>query len=129
MWTKGAELMSAVLFIAYYYKKTKDKIVVWIVSYLTYFVCSVILFRKLFPAIPFVSPTLEYMTWLFIVGIPFLALIVAIAMIYEKRRTEKVQSPQESFDILFTLSKDNLVFWACIVVINVIAFLLEDNTK
>ncbi len=121
------ELFSVLLLLVHYYRKTKDKIVVWVLSYLTFLVCSGLLFRKLFPNIPFVSPTPEYMVFLAIVGIPFLVLILFLGVEADKRKSREEQEEKKGFAILFTPSKDNIIFWAIFVMLNLAAFLMRNN--
>ncbi len=121
------ELLSVLLLFGYYYRKAKDKIVVWVLSYLTFLICSGLLFRKLFPDIPFVSPTLEYMVFLVIVGIPFLALILFIGIEADRRKSSEGQKEKKGFGILFKPSKDNIIFWTVFVLLNLAAFLMRNN--
>ncbi len=120
------EFLSVLLLIGYYYRKTKDKIVAWILSYLIFFFCSGVLFRKLFPDIPFVSPTLEYMVFLVIVGVPFLVLVVFVGIEIERRRSSEVEEDKKDFTILFKPSRDNIIFWTIFVLLNLVAFLMGE---
>ncbi|MFH1674271.1 MAG: hypothetical protein ABIF87_12710 [Pseudomonadota bacterium] len=125
MYVKTAKGLSMLLIIAYLYWKTRDRICLWMLSYFAFLGGSVAVFRKLFPDIPFVSPTIEYMVFLVIVGIPFLTLIVLMGVEIEKRRSKKTEKPPLDFGALLALSKENIIFWAFIVLINLVAFLLE----
>ena len=121
------EFLAVLLLIGYYYKKTKDKIVLWILSYLTFLICSGFLFRKLYPDIPFVSPTIEYMVFLVIVGVPFLVFVVLVGVEFEKRRLSEVKEDKKDFAILFKPSRDNIILWIIFVLLNLAAFLMENN--
>ncbi len=121
------QFLSVLLLIGYYYRKTKDKIVAWGLSYLTFFFCAGVLFRKLFPDIPFVSPTVEYMVFLVIVGVPFLVLVVLVGYEIEKRRASELKEDKKDFTILFKPSRSNVIFWTVFVLLNLIAFLMENN--
>ncbi len=127
MYSTLAELLSALLFLGYYYKKTKDKIVVWILSYIIYFTICAILFRKLFPSTPFVSPTPEYIVFLIAVGVPFLVLVVLLGVKFEKRKHSEAKEEKKDFIILFKPTKSNIIFWTIIVLINLAAFLMRNN--
>ena len=127
MYSTLAELLSALLLLGYYYKKTKDKIVAWILSYIMYFTVCAILFRKLFPNTPFVSPTPEYIVFLIAVGVPFLVLVVLLGVKFEKRKNDGATKGKENFAILFKPTKSNIIFWTIIVLINLAAFLVGNN--
>ena len=126
-YSNTAELLSVIAAIIYYFKKTHDRVVVWSFSYLSFLTISAITFRKLYPDIPFVSPTLEYMIFLFIVGIPFLVLVVMIGVEYDKQKTKRPEDYEKNRTAIFSLTKGNLIFWSIIVLINVAAFLLGGN--
>lgn len=127
MYSTLAELFSALLFLGYYYRKTKNKIVAWILGYIIYFFICAILFRKLYPNTPFVSPTPEYMVFLIFAGVPFLALVVLLGVEFEKRKLSEAKKSKKDFIILFKPSKDNIIFWTIIILINLAAFLMGDN--
>ncbi len=127
MYSTLAELFSALLFLGYYYRKTKDKIVAWILSYIVYFAVCAILFRKLFPNTPFVSPTPEYIVFLVAVGVPFLVLVVLLGVMFEKRKHGEAKEETKDFIILFKPTKSNIIFWTIIVLINLAAFLVGNN--
>jgi len=127
MYSTLAELLSALMLLGYYYKKTKDKIVAWILSYIMYFTVCAILFRKLFPNTPFVSPTPEYIVFLIAVGVPFLVLVVLLGVKFEKRENDGATKEKENFAILFKPTKSNIIFWTIIVLINLAAFLVGNN--
>ena len=57
MYTTYAELLSLLFIIVYLYKKTKDKIPLWILVYILFLVSSAKVFRMLYPHVPFFSPT------------------------------------------------------------------------
>jgi uncharacterized membrane protein len=119
-----AELLSVIAAIVYYYNKTKDKVVLWILSYISFCAICTILFRKLFPNIPFVSPTLEYMSYLAIVGIPFLVIVVVIGVEIEKQRTKAPEEYNKNRAAIFTPTRNNIIFWTVFVLINLVAFIL-----
>ena len=125
MYSTYAELLSFLLIIAYLYRKTKERITLWVLSYILFLVSSATLFRVFFPNVPFFSPTLEYTIFLIIVGIPFLVLVVLIGAEIERRRTRGAVENKRSLSSIFKLSKDNIIFWTIIVLINLVAFLLE----
>lgn len=120
-----AELFSILLVLAYFYKKTKNKIPLWILRYSAFLIACIILFRKLFPEIPFVSPTYEYMGFLFVTGVPFLILIVLIGIEVEKQRTMTTEDSKPI--ILFKATKENIIFWTVIVLINLAAFIVDKS--
>lgn len=127
MYTTYAKLLSALLIIIYYYKKTKDKLSVWIISYVIFLITSAIIFRRLYPNIPFVSPTIEYMIFLAIVGIPFLVLVVMIIGEFDKRSKKKAEVDNKDFTVLFQPTKDNIIFWTIVILVNIASFILEKN--
>ena len=120
-----AELLSILLVLAYFYKKTKNRIPLWILSYSAFLIVCVVLFRKLFPDIPFVSPTCEYMGFLFVTGVPFLVLIVSIGVEVEKQRTMTTEDNKPI--VLFKPTKGNIIFWTVIVLINLAAFIVDKS--
>jgi hypothetical protein len=79
----------------------------------------------LFPHVPLGSATVEYMVLLIIVGIPFLTLVVLAAVELDKRQRDKGKEGTTVLRPLLVMSKDNLVFWTIIVLLNLIAFWLE----
>lgn len=123
-YSNAAELLSVIAAIIYYYKKTRDRVVVWVLGYLSFLIFAAVIFRKLYPDIPFVSPTLEYMVFLSIVGIPFLVLVVMLGVEYEKPKTKLPDEYEKNRSAIFSLTRGNLIFWSIIVLINVVAFLL-----
>ena len=122
---KTAKLLSLLLIAAYLYWKTRDKISLWALGYFAFLWGSATIFRRLFPDIPFRSPTIEYMAFLVIVGVPFLVLMVLVLVEVERRRSQKIEEGEKDYGVLFKLSKENIIFWTIIVLINLIAFLLE----
>ncbi len=131
MYSNIAELISLLLLIGYLYVKIKDKIALWLLGYAFYLICCLFLFRLIYPNVPFISPTIEYMGFLFITGLPFLVIIVLIGVETEKRRSGAIAIEEQTKDMkkIFNISKGNIIFWAIIVLINLIAFLLENNSK
>ena len=63
------------------------------------------------------------MVFLFIVGIPFLVLVVMIGVEYEKQKTKQPDDYEEKRAAIFSLTKGNLIFWSMIVLINLVAFI------
>ncbi len=121
-----AELLSLGLVLAYYYKITRDRIALWILTFGVFLATCFILFHKLFPNIPFHSPTCEYMGLLFVVGAGFLVVLVLVGIELEKRKqitTADDKKPSE----LFKPTKSNIIFWALIVLINLAAFIVGDS--
>jgi hypothetical protein len=127
MYRTITELLSILLFLSYYYITTKDKIIAWILSYIMYFTVCAILFRKLFPNTPFVSPTPEYIVFLIAVGVPFLVLVVLLGVKFEKSKNDGTTKEKENFAILFKPTKSNIIFWTIIVLINLAAFLVGND--
>lgn len=121
MYFKFAKILSMLLIIAYLYKKTKDRIALWVFNFALFLIISITLFRVIFPDIPFVSPTIEYTVFLIVVGIAFIVLIIKIGIEAEKRRADI----EKNISSIIQLSKDNIIFWTIIVLINLIAFLLD----
>jgi hypothetical protein len=127
MYSNIAELLSVISAIVYYYRKTKDRVAIWILGYASFLATAAILFRKFYPHIPFVSPTLEYMVFLSIVGIPFLVVIVMVGVEIEKQRTKTPEVYQKNRKAIFKLTRDNVIFWSIIVFINLAAFIFGGN--
>lgn len=120
-----AELLSILLVLAYFYKKTKSRIPLWVLGYTAYFFICAILFRKLYPNIPFVSPTCEYMGFLFVVGVPFLAVLVFVSIEAEKQQATASEDNKPT--VLFKPTRENVIFWTVIVLINLAAFIMGNG--
>lgn len=130
MYSNYTELFSLLLVVAYVYKKVRDKITLWVLGYVLFLVCCIYIFRLIYPEVLFFSPTVEYIGFLLTVGIPFLILIILIGVEVERRRKRSVnKEPERGVSEIFRLTKDNIIFWTLIAVINLIAYLLERNIK
>lgn len=116
-----SQLLSLLLIVFYIYRKNRDKIALWAFLYFFYLGVLAISFKLLFPDITIPSPTLEYTIALIMAGIPFIIVIVLIAVKAEKDRVKTA----ENINSIFTINKSNLIFWGCIILLNLIGFLLE----
>jgi hypothetical protein len=125
MYSTYTELLSLLLIIIYLYAKTRDRISLLITGYIFFLLTSGIVFRFLFPDVPFFSPTLEYTVFLIWVGIPFLVVLALIFYEVEKKRTQSTGEKSENISFIFEFSRDNIIFWTIIILMNLIAFLLE----
>lgn len=125
MYIKSANLLSLLLIIIYSYWKTRDKSSLFMLCCFASLWGGATIFRRLFPDIPFRSPTIEYMVFLVIVGVVSLVFLMLSVAEVEKRRTNKTEERDIGFRSLLTLSRENIIFWTIIVLINLIAFLLE----
>ncbi len=95
---------------------------IFIFFYFLYFVIVVIAFRILYPDIPIPSPTIQYMIALTLVGIPFLGLIILIAILHEKD-----EGKGNNINLIFKINKNNILFWSFIIIFNLIGFILENS--
>lgn len=121
MYFKFTKIISMLLIAAYIYKKTKDRIALWALSFVLFLIIITMLFRIYLPDVSFGSPTIEYTIFLLIVGIVFIVLIIKIGVEAEKRRSDV----GKNISSIFQLSKENIIFWTIIVLINLIGFLLD----
>lgn len=128
MYANYAELLSLLLVIAYVYKKIRDKITLWVLGYMLFLGCCILIFRLIYPHVPFFSPTIEYGGFLLTVGIPFLVLIVIVGVEVERRRKSSIgKEPVRDVSVIFHLTKENIIFWSIVILINLIAYLLDKS--
>lgn len=125
MISRYIQIISIIFIIVYSYKKTKESIFLWILNYALFLVISLAFFKIFFPDIAMGSPTLEYGLFLTIVGVPFLILVVLIGSQIENRRAKGTGDGLLNITSIFTLKKDNIIFWVIIIIINLIAYLLD----
>ncbi len=117
------KILSLLAIAIYIYIKTKDKAVLWTLLYVLYFFVIVFGFKLLYPDIPIPSPTIEYMIALMMCGIPFLIIMILVVIEAEKDRKKSAENIQS----IYKINKSNLIFWGCIILLNLIAFLLDKN--
>ncbi len=121
MYFKFVKMLSMLLIIIYLYKKTKDRIFLWVLIFALLLVSSTTLFRIYFPDIQLGSPTVEYTILLIGIGVAFIILVILIGIEAEKRRADI----EKNIRSIIQLSKDNIIFWTTIILMNIIAFLLD----
>jgi len=121
MYFKFTKILSMLLIVAYIYKKTRDRIALWVFNFIVFLIIAITFFRIYLPDVPLGSPTIEYTILLVIIGIGFIVLVIKIGIEAEKRRDDI----GKNINSIFQLSKDNIIFWTIIVLINLIAFLLD----
>ena len=115
------KLLTLFIFLVYYYAQTKNKILLWIIWYISFFVSSVAIFRNRYPDVPFFSATPQYLALLVIVGIPTLVLIAFVFMESDRQRNNK----DYSIGTMFEYSTKNILLWLIIVVLNVLGYLID----
>ncbi len=125
LYSNIAELLSLIAAMVYYYNKTKNKAILWVLGNVLFFAICVFLFKKLYPDIPFVSPTPEYMCFLAIVGVPFLITIVMIFVETEKQKPRASEEYDRNSSAIFTPTRGNIIFWTIIVLINLAGFIAD----
>lgn len=122
MYLAKAKVLSGLLFFVYCYIKTKERATLLGLLIVVHVIVSISLFRVLYPDIALVSPTIEYMVLLVIVGIPFLVATLMIGREIEKMTTEKRSS---LFKPVFDPTRSNIIFWSFIIIINLMAFMMD----
>jgi hypothetical protein len=125
MYFAKAKALTGVLFFIYWYIKSKEKAPLLIILILSHIAICTIIFKFLFPGTPFVSPTIEYLVYLAIVGIPFLISVYKIGMEFDRMPTEK---RRQLFNYVFEATRPNIIFWTILVLLNLLAYIM-DNTK
>jgi len=115
------QVLSLLTILVYIYVRTKDKSTLWVLSYFLYFFVIVVGFKFLYPDIPCPSPTIEYTIALIMAGIPFLIMVILVGIEVEKDRKKAA----ENIASIYKIDKSNLIFWGCIILLNLIGFLLE----
>ncbi len=100
--------LAGLLFFAYWYFKTKEKIPMYVVALMSYLVLCTTIFKLLLPNIEFGSPTIEYLCYLAIVGIPFLFIIYKIGIMFDRMTGDQ---KKDIFRPVFEMSKSNLLFY------------------
>jgi len=78
-------------------------------------------FRILYPNMPIPAPTIQYMILLTMTGIPFLIMLLVIANEISKNREKSM----ENINSIFTMSRENIIFWGFIILLNLAGFILE----
>ena len=124
MYLLYSQLFSLLLILGYYSIKTKSKAFLWLFGYLVFLLISGKIFHILFPRIPFDSPTPQYAVFLVIVGIPFLVMLVIVSMTLEKEKAEG----KKDWKVILSLTRNNLIFWGVIILINLLAFIMGKGT-
>lgn len=124
MYFKTAKVISVVLFFIYAYVKTKEKLPLFAMIYLLYFALCGFTFKFLFPEIRFGSATIEYLVFLTIVGIPFLVGFYKVGMLVDKMPKE---DKEKIFKPVFEATRSNIIFWAFIVLMNLLAFIMDNH--
>ncbi len=119
------QIISIIMIIVFFYKKTKEKMFLWILSYALFLGVCLELFRTVFPKIVLGSATLEYGMFLLVVGVPFLVLVVVIGVQIEKRSKNRVENGALNIASVFSMQKDNIVFWGTIIIINLVVLLFD----
>jgi len=127
VYSKYAEIISLLLIIGYTYKKTRDRIVIWGLICTSFIICTALVFKILFPNMQFGSPTCEYLGFLSLIGIAFFVFISGTAIELDRRRKNEKEKVEMNMSWIFELSKDNIIFWTLMVLINLLAFILEHN--
>jgi hypothetical protein len=119
-----AKALSVILFLIYWYVKTKEKIPLYCLCLISFIVFCVFIFKQLFPTMEFLSPTTEYLSFLVIVGVPFLFVIYRIGMMFDKMTAEQ---KREIFRPVFETSKSNIVFYSVIAIILLSSYLMGNS--
>jgi len=124
MYFAKTKALSGIIFFVYWYIKTKERAPLLIMIIVLHIMICSILFKLFFPDIPFVSPTIEYLVYLAIVGIPFLIFVYKIGMEFDKMPIEK---RSQLFKHVFEATRSNIIFWTLIVLLNLSAFIMDNN--
>ena len=123
MYSKISTFVSLILLLFWIYRLTRNKIALWIFGYTSYLIISGVVFKSFFPDIKFFSPTLEYMVFLAIVGVPFLILIVLIGVEGDKQKKEN--AVQKVMPKLMDINYKNISIWLIILFINILGRWLD----